>query len=176
MATIYDLPLETIGHIFSIAMPVSSCNSEERKERYRFLKAISLVCRSWTPLAQRALWLDVQVLGEEDFDRFLEAGPGRYPVHKLCIDSQTASEESVESILHDVRGVRELTQMSGVTRLEWLFGKNFKGTWMTPFQLDPCSDPTSHRPQDAQARACYPLDLQTLTLTSAALQPHLTRT
>jgi hypothetical protein len=135
MATIHDLPLETIGHIFSIAMPVSSCNSEERKERYRFLKATSLVCREWTPFAQAALWIDVSLYGWQ-LQSFFEAGAGRHATHKLSVTYGSGKDDSVEAILRNVRGVRELKLFDCPVSMDWLCGDNLKGRRTRHFPVD----------------------------------------
>lgn len=137
MATIHDLPLEIIGRIISIAYPAPSANPSERQDRYRFLKATSLVCREWTPFAQEALWLDV-ALECSQIESFVGAGPGRYPVQKLLINSYDfiGSEDSVEAVLCDVRGVRDLGLSDCPISIDWLCGDNFKGRWARPFPVD----------------------------------------
>jgi hypothetical protein len=106
MATIHDLPLETIGRIITIAYPAAPAH-KECKERYRFLKATSLVCREWTPFAQEALWHDVSLFSKA-IPSFVAAGAGRHATHKLSVNYGTGTDASFEGVLRDVRGVRNL--------------------------------------------------------------------
>jgi hypothetical protein len=135
--TIYDLPLETIGRIISIASSAAPANWWQRQERNRFLKATSLVCREWTPFAQEALWLDVELRGTQ-IESFVCAGPGRYPVRKLLVNSYDliGSEDSVEAVLRDVRGVRDLELSKGPVTMDWLCGDNYKGRRTRHFPVE----------------------------------------
>lgn len=115
MSTIYDLPLENIEFIIYIACALVDTG---RRERYRFLKAIALVDRNWTPFAQTALWLDVKV------DRgiivsFHATGPARYPEQKLWISPHSANLHFVETVLRHVQGVRDLTLKRVFLEVDW---------------------------------------------------------
>jgi hypothetical protein len=133
--TIHDLPPEIIGRIISIAYPALLVKSSERRERYGFLKATSLVCREWTPFAQAELWIDVY-LGNQRIQSFLEAGPGRHATHKLSVYSGIRRDASLEGVLRDVRGVRNLQLSSCTVSMDWLCGDNFKGSRMRHFPVD----------------------------------------
>lgn len=130
MATIHDLPLETIGRIISIAYAATSGGWAIGRERNRYLKVTSLVCREWRPFAQRELWIDVS-LAAKSIDSFLAADPGRYRVQALSIDCRGMGDDSaasVEAVLRDVRGVRDLHLSDCSFGIERLCGSNFKGT------------------------------------------------
>jgi hypothetical protein len=132
--TIHDLPLEIIGRIITIAYSSAPANWEARKERNRFLKATSLVCREWTPFAQEELWLDVYLNGKV-LQSFVEAGAGRHATHCLLVECWRR-EKSVQAVLHDVRGVRGLGLFDCPISIDWLCGDNFKGRWMRAFPVD----------------------------------------
>jgi hypothetical protein len=134
LATIHDLPLEIIGRIITIAYSAPSANPSERRERYRFLKATSLVCREWTPFAQEALWLDVELFAKT-VESFLEGGAGRHATHWLRVECWWR-EKSVQAVLRDVRGVRELELCDCPVSMDWLCGDNFKGRRMRAFPVD----------------------------------------
>jgi hypothetical protein len=135
LATIHDLPLETIGRIIAIAHSAEPAHWEACKERYRFLNATSLVCREWTPFAQEALWLDVSLYGEQ-IQSFFEAGAGRHATHKLSVTYGSGKDDSVEAILRNVRGVRELELYYCTVSIDWLCGDNFKGRRTRHFPVD----------------------------------------
>jgi hypothetical protein len=137
LATIHDLPLEIIGRIITIAYSAEPANWEACQERYRFLKATSLVCREWTPFAQAALWIDVSLYGWQ-LQSFFEAGAGRHPVQKLLVISYNlnGSEDSFEAVLRDVRGVRELELCDCPVSMDWLCGDNLKGRRTRHFPVD----------------------------------------
>jgi hypothetical protein len=135
LATIHDLPLEVIGRIIAIAHVALPVSSNERRDRYRFLKATSLVCREWTPFAQEALWLDVS-LCDQAIRRFFEAGAGRHATHKLSVNYGTGRDDSVGAVLRDVRGVRELRLTSCTASIDCLCGENFKGRRTRHFPVD----------------------------------------
>jgi hypothetical protein len=134
LATIHDLPLEIIGRIITIAYPAAPAH-KGRKERYRFLKATSLVCREWTPFAQAELWLDVYLHGEE-MQSFVEAGAGRHPVQKLSVTHGSGRDDPIEAILRDVRGVHDLELGSCTVSMDWLCGDNFKGRRTRHFPVE----------------------------------------
>jgi hypothetical protein len=128
MTTIYDLPLEIIERINTIAGPLPSpYDPRQRRQRTQFLLATSLVCRVWTPFAQQALWSDVE-LGWRSIDSFIAADPGRHPVHNLSVDCQYASDDSVVAVLRTVRGVRDLTFKASGLGIDWICGDNFRST------------------------------------------------
>jgi hypothetical protein len=139
MATIHDLPLEIIGRIIGIAYPTMSPGRMERKKRYGFLKATSLVCREWTPFAQQELWLDVFLYHKTTLS-MMEAGAGRHPVQKLFVTSHVVfknrSENLVQAVLRDVRGVRDLGLSDCPVSIDWLCGDNFKGRRTRHFPVD----------------------------------------
>jgi hypothetical protein len=132
--TIHDLPLEIIGRIIIIAYPAPSASLSERRERYRFLKATSLVCREWTPFAQEELWFDVELF-ENTVESFLEGGAGRHATHWLRVECWWR-EKSVQAVLRDVRGVRDLELYNCPISIDWLCGDNFKGRRMRAFPVD----------------------------------------
>jgi hypothetical protein len=135
LATIHDLPLEIIGRIITIAYSAEPANWEACQERYRFLKATSLVCREWTPFAQAALWLDVSLYGGQ-LQSFFEAGAGRHATHKLSVTYGSGKDDSVEAILRNVRGVRELKLFDCPVSMDWLCGDNLKGRRTRHFPVD----------------------------------------
>jgi hypothetical protein len=136
MATIHDLPLETIGRIIAIAYSAAPANWKERKERNGFLKATSLVCREWTPFAQEELWIDVSLISTE-IQRFVDAGAGRYPTLRLSFYSGgIGMDPSLEVMLRDVQGLRELKLDRCALSMDWLCGDNLKGTRTRHFPVE----------------------------------------
>jgi hypothetical protein len=134
LATIHDLPLEIIGRIITIAHPAISSHRGGRRERYRFIKATSLVSREWTPFAQEALWLDALVL-HKMAESFLEAGAGRHATHRLSVECWRRASP-LQAVLRDVRGVRDLELREVVVSMDWLCGDNFKGRRTRPFPVE----------------------------------------
>jgi hypothetical protein len=126
MPPIYDLPLETVEYIINSAYPSAPPTREARCKRNEFLLAVALVCRTWTPFTQQSLWLDVY-LESDSILRFDAAGPGRYPVQRLDLETYRADTASVESVLRNVRGVHELLFDLGEFNLDWLCGVSFEG-------------------------------------------------
>lgn len=127
MPTIHNLSLEIIEHIFSIAYPVSQAGGgSKRQPRTLFLLAVSLVCRDWTPCAQRVLRAHVY-LSHRTIDGFLRASSAQVPVQMLHIIVQGTNSTSVEMLLHKVRGVQDLTLESGSLSVDCLCGSNMKG-------------------------------------------------
>jgi hypothetical protein len=124
--TIHDLPLETIGHIITIAHPSYSDECVEEQARRRFYLDTSLVCRDWTPFAQRALWKFVTV-DEFEVNLLIESdGAWRYPIEKLTVVG-AANTTSLGSLLTSVRGVRDLKFQVCDIDGSWICGTNWKG-------------------------------------------------
>jgi hypothetical protein len=126
--TIHDLPLETIGHIITIAHPVDWENflQQQRQARRHFYLDTSLVCRDWTPFAQRALWKDVHVDRRSIEELVDSGGAGRYLVERLAVDS-VGLDPSLETLLTSVRGVRDLQLDNCNIDASWLAGNNWRG-------------------------------------------------
>ena len=125
MPTIHDLPLETIGHIITIAHPYDPSDTLEQRARRRFYRNASLVCRDWTPFAQRALWKYVS-LEERKVGQFVESGgAGRYPIEKVNIAFVQSSY--LGTFLVSVRGVRVLRLYGCSIAVSWLCGDNWRG-------------------------------------------------
>jgi hypothetical protein len=126
MPAIHDLPLETIGHIITIAHPFDSDKWVEERARRRFYLDTSLVCRDWTPFAQRALWKYVH-LGRPMVKKLVESGgAGRYPIEKLAVE-RVRLDPSLETLLTSVRGVRDLKLDNCIIDASWLAGNNWRG-------------------------------------------------
>jgi hypothetical protein len=150
--TIHDLPLETIERVINIAHSALSLDARERKERRHFLLATSLVCREWTSLSQRALWIDVEV-DIRSIKSFAAAGSGRHFVRRLVVAAKgLANARYVEWVLNEVRGVRDLKMKEVSIRAEWLCGPDWRGT--PPHQRGThIPDIVARRPQDARPLA-----------------------
>jgi hypothetical protein len=149
MPTIHDLPLETIEHIITIAHPVHSDEWVEQQARRHFYLDASLVCRDWTPFAQRALWRFVNV-DEAGVDLLVESGgAGRYPIDKLVlhsVDSET-SLEPLGTLLSSVRGVRDLKLQGCSIDGCWISGDNWRGKSRRFPRSLTTSDPSARRSQ-----------------------------
>jgi hypothetical protein len=129
MPDIHDLPLETIEHILTSAYPFDWYDYNGKRARRHFYLDTSLVCRDWTPFAQRALWRFVDV-DEAGVTLLVESGgAGRYPIDKLVlhfVDSDT-SLEPLGTLLSSVRGVRDLKLERCSMDGSWLSGDNWRG-------------------------------------------------
>jgi hypothetical protein len=107
---------------------------------------------------------------------FVEAGAGRHPVQKLYVNShvfKNGSENLVQAVLRDVRGVRNLQLNSCTVSIDWLCGDNFKGRRRDPSQSTRISDAGSRRPQDAPPRRSRRVGC--VNLNPAAFRPRQTQ-
>jgi hypothetical protein len=127
MPTIHDLPLETFEHIITIAHPVESDVVAEQIARRHFYLDTSLVCRDWTPFAQRALWKDVHVDRRSIEELVDSGGAGRYPVERLSVDGVYVGASVLGTLLTSVRGVRDLKLEDCIIDASWLAGNNWRG-------------------------------------------------
>jgi hypothetical protein len=126
MPTIHDLPLETIENILAVAHLFYSDALVERQARRHFYLDTSLVCRDWTPFAQRALWKFVDVDGFGVPLLIESDGAGRYPIEKLTV-VEADNTTSLGSLLTSVRGVRDLKFLVCNIEGSWICGTNWRG-------------------------------------------------
>jgi hypothetical protein len=135
LATIHDLPLETIERVVNTAYSVTRAGGSAFavSARTTFLLATSLVCRVWTPVAQRELYRNVCIGSKSSsYDSFVAAGPGRYTVETLVLNASGVSADVVSFVLSNVRGVTNLTLVYGQVGADCLNGDNLKGTSWRP--------------------------------------------
>jgi hypothetical protein len=126
MPTIHDLPLETIENILAVSHSFDSDNWPEQRARRRFYLDTSLVCRDWTPFAQRALWKFV-IVDDYGVHLLIESdGAGRYPIEKLTV-VEADNTTSLGSLLTSVRGVRDLKFLVCNIDGSWICGTNWRG-------------------------------------------------
>jgi hypothetical protein len=126
MPAIHDLPLETIGHILTIAHPVDWDDDAEQRARRRFYLNASLVCRDWTPFAQRALWKYVYVDLEATEELVESGGAGRFSIETLGVEG-VYEGTFLGTLLTSVRGVRDLKLQGCIIDASWLAGNNWRG-------------------------------------------------
>jgi hypothetical protein len=124
MPTIHDLPLETIENILAVAHSFDSDNWLEQRARRRSYLDTSLVCRDWTPFAQRALWRIVKV-GEAGVTLLIKSGgAGRLSIETLMVYGARSS--SLGTLLSSARGVRDLKLSGCSIDGSWLSGDNWR--------------------------------------------------
>lgn len=125
--TMHDLPLETIGNIVHLAYPANAAGKKQKRRR-RFLLKASLVCRSWKPFAQKALWHSVRLDGSS-IARFVASGAGRYPIKNLYVADvpSTSQDDPVDALLTSVRGVQHLSLSNLSCNGMSLSHRNFQG-------------------------------------------------
>jgi hypothetical protein len=126
MPTIHDLPLETIEHIITIAYPFDSSDTTEQRARRHFYRNASLVCRDWTPFAQRALWKYLDVDPEATEELVESGGAGRFSIETLSVNG-VYEGTSLGTLLTSVRGVRDLKFQGCIIDASWLAGNNWRG-------------------------------------------------
>jgi hypothetical protein len=136
---IHSLPLETIGRIIESTCTSLSNDRKERRARRHFLLATSLVCRTWTPFAQPALWKYVCLEDAVSAALLVGTGAGRYPIKVLRVNLPGQDEGTLETLLRTVRGVQQLDMVGGHLKVDWLCGTNLQGEWQTG-----CLGPACH--------------------------------